>query len=1118
MTTEIEVGAAVGAGVAGFPVITKPSPLTRLNYFDGKFLRAEDLQGEQAYHRRLVAFSNQAGGHGVVHGYDTTLESGAKLAVGGGLAVNRDGYLLYLDGEVEVGVQELIDASRALAAATPQGVLTSAEADFTDCDPEVEADPGGGVTEGTAYYLITIGPAYARCGEEDVFGRLCEDACATATDRPHIVDGIVLRAHPLLLPAPLPTSTSVSFTRSHLRSRFASAYFRGERLAAPSLLSAAGLAANTWCLGADGVSGSEVPLAVIARQGTSTLFLDAWVARRELIETTPRRFWATRMRMRPWDVYLAHVLQFQCQLSELLSGRGPVAIPPGLVDRVRACLDEDGGEGTVTDDALVGLLERELGDRRISSGMRITTDVRARKPGLQIEIGGAGVVTGMLLDGGIVELPSAGYLPVSPGDDVPVDEQVRRIVGDGLDLRFCAVRADFVGEAFEEAQHMDRISLTRGLDDPDDKPLVDVLVPDGEVTGGEAEITGVGFDVELDIAPQGDAGATASLEGIARGEALPSGGFAGYFAGSGNVAAGQALADVGERLVRGEVDEFRRVTADEAREARARSRATLTRFATAARTGGAEGLATPRGEARQAWMWMELRVDANLFALGVDGIAPAKLVLAGGASSARATLWHVELEGVIRDVRPLKSKPGIVSTFTGSAVVDQIVDGTVRQSRETSVVKLQLVVVADVTGGAGTIGVALTPPDQASFGYFLSAQFSGEPTVGKARLDLAATRKRSATETITRLQAAQSRTIAHATFKEDGAVFESTHPSHVSAASAVAILAAQLDDVLPDLAERAGRLLLDPGSATTQELEVKATRDWVMFHRRRVKDCGEAAPAPEPESEPDPVETDEVVVYHVPVTSIETSSALCEALEAGVFDALHEFGATEIGRAEFVDESATMLTDGGQFGEEIRSAFEGRLTAGFARMSLDLGLLDQRTEVMGDAVGELPDSDTGCETSLEADPPDQGWEGSGALFIVSVPVVDDPEPDTELFCHQVILLRDIEPDTARRLFESAAAEGSVLGMIGQLGGQSLGVVQSPQGSSDIVGTLPTVDGEGIVLTFSLPSHEDDPAVTNDRRAKIVELTGFNDIQGEVAAFVSEPLGDCPHVWVLASRI
>ena len=51
-------------------------------------------------------------------------------------------------------------------------------------------------------------------------------------------------------------------------------------------------------IGALPVGGTDVALAVVARAGSTTVFLDAWTARRERMEAPPRRYWAWRMAMR----------------------------------------------------------------------------------------------------------------------------------------------------------------------------------------------------------------------------------------------------------------------------------------------------------------------------------------------------------------------------------------------------------------------------------------------------------------------------------------------------------------------------------------------------------------------------------------------------------------------------------------------------------------------------------------------------------------------------------------------------------------------------------------------------------------------------------------------------
>ena len=74
------------AATPGYTVIPAPTPLTFLNYYDGKFLRAADLRQEQQAQRALVELSNRAGGFGVAYGLDVARgSSGDTLVLGPGL-------------------------------------------------------------------------------------------------------------------------------------------------------------------------------------------------------------------------------------------------------------------------------------------------------------------------------------------------------------------------------------------------------------------------------------------------------------------------------------------------------------------------------------------------------------------------------------------------------------------------------------------------------------------------------------------------------------------------------------------------------------------------------------------------------------------------------------------------------------------------------------------------------------------------------------------------------------------------------------------------------------------------------------------------------------------------
>ncbi|MFZ5543136.1 MAG: hypothetical protein ACOZJZ_06235, partial [Pseudomonadota bacterium] len=101
----------------------------------------------------------------------------------------------------------------------------------------------------------------------------------------------------------------------------------------------------------------------------------------------------------------------------------------------------------------------------------------------------------MLLNAGFFELPPAGYLPVSLSSDV--QEQARRMFGEGVNLHFHAVRSDEIAHLVEQAQHMERISLTRGLDDPRQVEQVEIFVPDGQVTDAQAAASGTWWRLEM---------------------------------------------------------------------------------------------------------------------------------------------------------------------------------------------------------------------------------------------------------------------------------------------------------------------------------------------------------------------------------------------------------------------------------------------------------------------------------------------------------------------------------------------------------------------------------------------------------------------------------------------
>lgn len=799
----------------GHSVIPMGTALRHLNFFDGMFLRAEHLKTEQEGLRNLAHISNQAGGHGVVYGYDTALSNGS-LRVGGGLAIDVEGRVVYLPDATDIGIEALITSS-----ASAPGKRDSADdgAVFGECRPS-RGDAPGAVIDGVRYYVITVGHIEGLCGSEDVFGKLCEEACVTSSARPYLLEGVLVRAEPVPAGMQLPASTEVALTGRHLRSRIASAYFAYESELIGDLISADGLAKNGWCHGASLPGGitSGVPIALLARSGSQTLFLDRWVVARERMEAPPKRYWASIMAMRPWNVFLAQVLQFQCQLHNLFSDGKPVPMDDPCDDS-RAVLREtsiqvktilaayrktaerlaaDASAGQL-DPVLKGLEQVE--SKLKSGGIKLTVPSRR-----------------LLIDGGIVELPSAGYLPIQPESESSVNEQVRRMLGEGVDLRFCVVRPDYVPHALEEAQHMQRISLLQGLDNPGAKPKVDVLVPGGGIVERKLVAEGLGFEAALDVSPallngsRDQPGSSIEqpmirFQGAARAERLPSGGGAVYLGGEYQVR--PTTAEGGVRTAP-EIDSVvRNVNTGEG-----------SMF-------GREAFAAIVVRNIVAGSWISLSCERNVFALkrGDTSSFNGRAIVAA-SSSPDIPLLDLELAGMI-EIADEASKTGGNRSLKGRIENARFsYSGRAFDNpgpRKTILVALQAEVMMT---GSSAVDIVLTYQNDQ---FKLSANWEDEPLRVSASVSSVARDR-------------DSFSYSEAGLQENAAVLSADHTDHLRALVALDVIAAALRDV--NFAAAKARLLFPTPKSPVDEIEVRAKYDWVLFHRRREKQCGEVADKP----------------------------------------------------------------------------------------------------------------------------------------------------------------------------------------------------------------------------------------------------------------------------------
>lgn len=871
--TQREALVLVGAQ-AGLTFIPTPTPLTRLHYFDGKFLRAADLQLEQEALRTLVALASQAGGAGVVHGLDCTLDGGDRLHLGPGLAMDPAGRALLLPQGIELGLAGLIEASRgqalAASAATPVGTTQ-----FGECEVRAQT-PSAQPVEGVEVYLIVLAHAEAYCGTEDVYGKLCEEACVTSTQRPLLVEGIAVRAVPLTLSTALPRSTAVALTGVHLRSRVASAYFADDAGRVGSLISRDGLASGAWCLGASPLGGTDVPVAVVARSGDATLFLDAWTARRERMEAPPRQYWAWRMAMRPWPVFLAQVLQFQCQLRSLFQAGGPVGEPDPCAEVRGVARDATVAVAELMD--YYGKVSERLATFR---SLAPTAAVAAELPVLKGGLSGLKILKDRLdvavqvpaqlgralIRGGIVELPPAGYLPVAPGSALTANQQVRQLLGEGVDLRFCVVRADCVPHALEEAQHMERISLLQGLDDPRSKPQVDVLVPDAQIVSRELRREGMGFEGELQVPLEGDQPAPVTFRGAGRAEVLAAGGGAFHFGGALSAQRAEAanrLADAIGTLHKAAAGHWTEVLhrfAREAAGAAAPAPEAAPRVQPAARVqpGDIAGMvvAIPVGGA-----WVTARADRDPFALGPGDTAPASLRLATTVPTSGLVYNDLEIHGTLRvdESSGADADRVVLGRMTGAVVT------RVRWSNQDPQVETQAVNLAarlrlrrDLQG-RWTLDARLDVSP--SIAWVTRVAWSGSPAEATVTSELVI---QLAHQTL-------RRPFADAVLREKPDALAAGSAEHTLALWGLELLGSGLED--PQFPASASRSLFPPLPPPTEELEVRATRDWVLFHRRRPSTCAAAVvgPAPAP--------TRRYQAYHLGVANEEEAREVRNALLA----------------------------------------------------------------------------------------------------------------------------------------------------------------------------------------------------------------------------------------------
>ena len=107
----------------------------------------------------------------------------------------------------------------------------------------------------------------------------------------------------------------------------------------------------------------------------------------------------------------------------------------------------------------------------------------------------------LLIAGGIVELPSAGYLPVTPGRQPDHQSTGAADNGRRRGLELLRHLARLRRSRARRGAAYERISLLQGLDNPQNKPRVEILVPNGEIVTQQSLSPGRGFEATIDLNP-----------------------------------------------------------------------------------------------------------------------------------------------------------------------------------------------------------------------------------------------------------------------------------------------------------------------------------------------------------------------------------------------------------------------------------------------------------------------------------------------------------------------------------------------------------------------------------------------------------------------------------------
>ncbi len=270
-------------------------------------------------------------------------------------------------------------------------------------------------------------------------------------------------------------------------------------------------------------------------------------------------------------------------------------------------------------------------------------------------------------------------------------------------------------------------------------------------------------------------------------------------------------------------------------------------------------------------------------------------------------------------------------------------------------------------------------------------------------------------------------------------VLKAGNPAHTASLSAVQVVGAALGD--PGFADAAARLLFPPPPPATGELQVRATADWVLFHRRRDKVCGE-------EKVVTAVAARRYQVYHLLAPSLESAEKIRQILVANDAAAIARLGFGPVDVVEFAAGVSSLNTPVAVIQADWQTAgpgnrlIYGAVASSGAAAGEGEGLALARLNRLEDAVAPIsaPHEQLRSET-LTAVPSPLAVPGSdGVMVLVTLQL------ETRTTCHAAF--RTTDPiSRVLSILQTEGVPGAVQrGIIAPLGN-----VQFKEATTEVVG-------------------------------------------------------------------